>query len=239
MASILVSRHLKTTEDLHDSRPKSEDGIAGRLGRAVGGADPEKDRIGKPLQLFQGRVRFCDEWFWCCGLSRMGSSSACRAACEMLSCLRNVRSLAIALMTSARFAGAIPYLILPRVFWRKASQEWRDPDCPRRSRALFSPSRVALSQTAPTPEEAKRRHSRLPSSPSPAAIARRLRVFGWSGQQRGDECLQPAADTSLVTRILLLEVALEEPFLPWDHNHRDDADSGNECYEQPKIIQPK
>jgi len=43
MASILVSRHLKTTEDLHDSRAESANRVTGRLRRAVGGADHEKN----------------------------------------------------------------------------------------------------------------------------------------------------------------------------------------------------
>jgi hypothetical protein len=50
--------------------------------------------------------------------------------------------------------------------------------------------------------------------------------------------LQPAADGGLVARILVVEVALEELFFPWDHNQRDETGSGSEGYEQPKIIQP-
>ena len=43
IAGILVARHLKTTEDLHDSRPSPADGGAGRVGSAVGRANHEKD----------------------------------------------------------------------------------------------------------------------------------------------------------------------------------------------------
>ena len=43
MASILVSRHLKTTEDLHDSRPSPRTEVTGRLSRAMGRAHHEKD----------------------------------------------------------------------------------------------------------------------------------------------------------------------------------------------------
>ena len=42
-ASILVSRHLKTTEDLHDSRPSPRNGIPRRISRAVGRTNQEKD----------------------------------------------------------------------------------------------------------------------------------------------------------------------------------------------------
>jgi hypothetical protein len=42
---------------------------------------------------------------------------------------------------------------------------------------------------------------------------------------------QPTADLSLVARILIIEVAFEEPFFPWNHNHRDQADSRNERYQ--------
>jgi hypothetical protein len=38
--------------------------------------------------------------------------------------------------------------------------------------------------------------------------------------------LQPAADGGLVARILVVEVALEELFFPWDHNQRNEAGSG-------------
>jgi len=50
--------------------------------------------------------------------------------------------------------------------------------------------------------------------------------------------LQPTADGGLVARILVVEVALEKPFFSWNHNRRDEADSWNERYEQPKVIQP-
>jgi hypothetical protein len=46
------------------------------------------------------------------------------------------------------------------------------------------------------------------------------------------------AISALVARILVVEVALEKPFFSWDHNRRDEADSWNERYEQPKVIQP-
>jgi hypothetical protein len=49
---------------------------------------------------------------------------------------------------------------------------------------------------------------------------------------------QPTANPSLVARILVVEVAFEEPFLPWNHNHRNDADSRNERYQQPSVVQP-
>jgi len=42
---------------------------------------------------------------------------------------------------------------------------------------------------------------------------------------------QPTADLSLVAQILVIEVPFEEPFLPWNHNHRDQADSRNERYQ--------
>jgi hypothetical protein len=42
---------------------------------------------------------------------------------------------------------------------------------------------------------------------------------------------QPTADPSPVARIVVVEVAFEEPFLPWNHNHRDQADSRNERYQ--------
>jgi len=42
MTSILVSRHLKTTEDLHDSRPSPR--TEALAGSAVQWADHEKDR---------------------------------------------------------------------------------------------------------------------------------------------------------------------------------------------------
>ena len=50
--------------------------------------------------------------------------------------------------------------------------------------------------------------------------------------------LQPTADGSLVARILVVKVSLEKPFFSWDHNRRNEADSWNERYEQPKVIQP-
>jgi hypothetical protein len=37
---------------------------------------------------------------------------------------------------------------------------------------------------------------------------------------------------------LVVEVAFEEPFLPWNHNHRDQADSRNERYQRPESVQP-
>jgi hypothetical protein len=49
---------------------------------------------------------------------------------------------------------------------------------------------------------------------------------------------QPTADLSLVARILVIEVAFEEPFFSWDHNHRNDANSRNERYQQPSVVQP-
>jgi hypothetical protein len=51
--------------------------------------------------------------------------------------------------------------------------------------------------------------------------------------------LQPTADGGLVARIPAVEVALEKPFLSWDHNHRGETDRWNERYEEPKVIQPK
>jgi len=42
---------------------------------------------------------------------------------------------------------------------------------------------------------------------------------------------EPTANPGLVTRILLLELALKEPFFPWDHNQRDAADSWNERHQ--------
>src|SRR6516225_2913261 len=50
--------------------------------------------------------------------------------------------------------------------------------------------------------------------------------------------LQPTADRGLVARILVVEVALEKPFFSWDHNHRYQADSWNERYQKPEVIQP-
>jgi len=53
---------------------------------------------------------------------------------------------------------------------------------------------------------------------------------------RDGALLQPTADSRFVARILIVEVALEKPFFPWDHNRRDEADGGNERYQQPKVI---
>src|SRR5215472_4241485 len=50
--------------------------------------------------------------------------------------------------------------------------------------------------------------------------------------------LQPTADGSLVTRILVVKVSLEKPFFSWDHQHHDEGGGGNEGEEQPKVIQP-
>jgi hypothetical protein len=49
---------------------------------------------------------------------------------------------------------------------------------------------------------------------------------------------KPTADGGLVARILVVEVALEKPFFSWNNNHRDEANSWNKHYEQPKVIQP-
>ena len=49
--------------------------------------------------------------------------------------------------------------------------------------------------------------------------------------------LQPTADAGLVSRILAAEGAIEKPFFPWDHDHRDDADCWHEGYKQPNVIQ--
>jgi len=43
VAGILVARHLKTTDDLFDSRSSAEDGIAHSRCRPVGRADHEED----------------------------------------------------------------------------------------------------------------------------------------------------------------------------------------------------
>src|SRR5579872_2093015 len=41
---------------------------------------------------------------------------------------------------------------------------------------------------------------------------------------------QPTADPSLVARILVIKVELEEPFFSWDHNRRHEAESWHERY---------
>ena len=51
VAGILVARHLKTTDDLFDSRVKPEDRIVGRRRAPVGGADHE----GKLVACFRSR----------------------------------------------------------------------------------------------------------------------------------------------------------------------------------------
>jgi hypothetical protein len=53
IAGILVARHLKTTEDLHDSRPSPRTGVSGRVGSAMGRADHETNR--QTLRQFSGR----------------------------------------------------------------------------------------------------------------------------------------------------------------------------------------
>ena len=79
---------------------------------------------------------------------------------------------------------------------------------------------------------------------------RNLADSGWSASLRLQPCglwhaslesplSQPTTDPGLVARILVAEVALEEPLLARDHNHRDDADSLNKRYHEPQIMQPK
>lgn len=43
VAGILMARHLKTTDDLFDSRPQPADGVARGRRRPVGGADHEEN----------------------------------------------------------------------------------------------------------------------------------------------------------------------------------------------------
>ena len=47
---------------------------------------------------------------------------------------------------------------------------------------------------------------------------------------------EPTANPGLVARILIIEVAFEEPLLSWNRNHRHDADRRNKRYQQPQII---
>jgi hypothetical protein len=44
VAGIFVARHLKTTEDLFDSKTEPNDGVAGCVGRSMGRADHEENR---------------------------------------------------------------------------------------------------------------------------------------------------------------------------------------------------
>ena len=52
IASILVARHLKTTEDLHDSRPSPRTESLVGISSAVGRANHEKDR--RHIRKFRG-----------------------------------------------------------------------------------------------------------------------------------------------------------------------------------------
>jgi hypothetical protein len=54
----------------------------------------------------------------------------------------------------------------------------------------------------------------------------------------GDSALRTNGGPEPCSQILVIEVAFEESFFPWDHNQRHEGESRHERYQQPEIIQP-
>ena len=118
---------------------------------------------------------------------------------------------------------------------------------------------LALSINAPRELAGKKGRRRTVPGRIPPALSRQaglsgyfrnLTDSGWITSLRLQPCdlwpaslesplSQPTTDPGLVARILIAKIVFQKPFFAWDHNHRDDADSRNQHYHEPQIMQPK